>query len=127
MRFVIYDEETMEPITVVSIAGIGEKDIEQHGRRLKLSVPPDWTTATTRGPSEPLETIIQMRTVDLTFEPLFRNGRQASWLCFTREAELAMALDPAWLPGQQSRINAMEAERRFLARLISAGLGVRFG
>jgi len=41
MRFVLYDDETMEPITVINLPGITERDAKEQrwGAVLRLPVP----------------------------------------------------------------------------------------
>jgi hypothetical protein len=119
MRLVIYDDDTMEPITVVSVPWFGEKDIERLGRRLRLSTPPPQElVAFDPGPPEaPFRAPI----VELRFEQFVRHGRP-SWMCFTREAELAMLLDPDWLPGQRRRINEIKDSERTLIAMLARAL-----
>jgi hypothetical protein len=118
MRFVIYDDDTMEPVTVVSVPWFGEKDIEQLGRRLLLSAPPPQELVAFN-PEQP-KAPFRERIVELRFEQFVRHGR-LSWMCFTREAELAMLLDPDWLSGQRRHINEIkDGERALIAMLARA-------
>lgn len=97
MRFVIYDEY-LEPLTVVSIPGLTDRDIEEHGRFWRLPVrekiPLRYDLVVEA------ETMIKMKVVDLKFEPI-RRGEHRGWMVFTKQDEWAMLLDICLLPGQR--------------------------
>lgn len=118
MRFVIYDDETMEPITVVDLPGIGERDIERLGRRILLPPRPEIKIG-----EPPSSDFRRMEIVEIRFEQFQRRGAR-TWMAFTREAELAMLLDPAWLPGQRPAIARMQDENSGLMRLLTLALSI---
>jgi len=123
MRVVIYDEESLEPITVIDLPGLS--DMALHERR-------DWRVAVqVKQPHRPRvgETVKysdSMRYVDLKFEQISRvtltHGEQLTWLCLTRATELALLLTPDWLPGQRPAIQQLQDENSRLADLIASTL-----
>jgi hypothetical protein len=118
MRFVVYDDESLEPITVLNLP-ITERDaLEQ--RMWRVAVPVSFAEVV-REPAEP-SGYSTIKTVDLEFEPFQRNsqrhGRQDSVFCFTRATELAMLLNPAWLPGQRSAIDYLQSQNDALTRML---------
>jgi hypothetical protein len=117
MRFVIYDDETVEPITVVDLPGFGERDIERLGCRILLSPQPDFSLSR----AEPSSDFMPLKVVEVRFEQFQRRGVLA-WMAFTRETELAMLLDPSWLPGQRPAIARMRDENDGLMRLLMLAL-----
>jgi len=60
--------------------------------------------------------------LDLEFEPLRRQTRdgrrQESIICFTKAAELAMLLNPDWLPGQRSAVNYLQDQNDRLTSML---------
>jgi len=116
MRFVIYDDESMEAITVVSLP-ITERDAIERGH-WRVAVPTPFNA--TFEPFEPSTAYEPMRVVDLWFERFVRKG-QVSVMCFTKAADLAMLLEPAWLPGQRPAVAVIEDQRDSLVRLLMQG------
>lgn len=98
MRIVIYDEY-LEPLTVVSIPGLTDRDIEDHGRFWRLPVHERLPLPTWK-PEEPTTTMTKMKVVDLKFEPI-RRGEHRGWMVFTKQDEWALLLDSCLLPGQR--------------------------
>lgn len=116
MRFVIFDDDTSEPITVINLPGIGERDIwERMGGRVLLAIPPRLGVAI-KAASEP-PSALRMETVELRFERFVRRD-QTSLMCFTREAELAMLLDPDFLPGQRKVVRELQTQNDRLSALL---------
>ncbi len=119
MRFVIYDDESLEPITVINLRGVTERDIEEHGRRYRVAVPPELPPRPITAKMALLEA---MRIVDLQFELLVRRspqGReQVTYMCFTKQEELAMLLKPDWLPGQRPAIDFIERQNDALTKML---------
>jgi len=119
MRVVIYDEECLEPITVVNLPGLTEKNVTEKRH---------WRVSIHDGMNEPREAGVNrafsdsLRYVDLSFERIARvtvgHGEQATWLCLTRATELAMLLTPDWLPGQRPAIEHLQLENERLASLM---------
>lgn len=123
MRVVIYDEESLEPVTVVELPGLSDMALrEKQDWRVAVQVK---EPARSRAGEEPRFTDT-MRFVDLKFEQLSRvtitHGEQLTWLCLTRAAELAMLLTPEWLPGQRPAIQQLQQENDRLAELIASSL-----
>jgi len=126
MRVVICDEESLEPITVVNLPGLTEKNLEERRH---------WRVSVHDGQNQPREMPAEraysdrMRFVDLTFERLSRvtitYGEQVSWMCLTRATDLAMLLTPDWLPGQRSVIDQLQLDNERLASLMIGSLTSR--
>ena len=123
MRFVIYDDESLEPITVLNLPftnnWMGER-IRKHGCRWRVPVPAPVEFRVRPMDDYPMTT--KMRIVDFEFEPFVRNsarhGERRAWFCFTRAADLAMLLNPAWLPGQQPAVNYLMEQNDALTRML---------
>ena len=123
MRVVIYDEESLEPVTVVELPGLSDRALrEKQDWRVAVQVK---EPAHRKSGEEPRFTDT-MRFVDLKFEQLSRvtitHGEQLTWLCLTRATELAMLLTPDWLPGQRPAIQQLQDENDRLAELIASSL-----
>lgn len=126
MRVVIHDEETLEPITVVTLPGLTEKNLERKRH---------WRVSVHDGANEPREMPAEraysdrLRFVDLTFEKVTRvtitYGEQVTWRCLTRATDLAMLLTPDWLPGQRPAIDMLQRENERLASLMIGSLTSR--
>ncbi len=126
MRVVIYDEECLEPITVVNLPGLTEKNLEEKRH---------WRVSIHDGMNEPREASVNraysdsLRYVDLSFERIVRvtvgRGKQVTWMCLTRATELAMLLTPDWLPGQRPAIEQLQLEKERLASLMIGSLTSR--
>jgi hypothetical protein len=123
MRVVIFDEETLEPVTVVNLPGMTDQCLEEK-RYWRVALP-------IAGPhrdsgDEPADIGKAIRYVDLEFERFSRVtltfGEQLSWLCLTRATELAMLLTPDWLPGQRAAIQALQQDNDRLAELMATAL-----
>ena len=126
MRVVIYDEESLEPITVVNLPGLTEKCLEE--KRF-------WRVSVHNADNQPQQAAADrkfsdsLRYVDLEFEKIsrvtLRHGEQVTWLCLTRATELAMLLAPDWLPGQRPAIERLQFENERLASLMISTLTSR--
>lgn len=116
MRFVIYDDESMEPITVISLRGMTERDIMRHGGRYRIAVPPPLSLTREEDPPT-----LKMDVVDIWFERFVRRD-QESWMAFTRAADLAMLLTPDWLPGQRSAVQMLQDQNDWLTRALMGAL-----
>jgi hypothetical protein len=123
MRFVIYDDESLEPITVLNLPltySDIDRRIEERGRRWRVAVPPPRAPMVLTFDEYPANE--KMLVVDLEFEPFVRNsrrhGEQRSWFCYTRATDLAMLLNRAWLPGQLSAVNYLQDQNDALTRLL---------
>ena|SRR6218665_1351563 len=123
MRVVIYDEESLEPVTVVELPGLSDMALrEKQEWRVAVQVK---QPARKKAGEDPRFSD-GMRFVDLKFEQLSRvtitHGEQLTWLCLTRATELAMLLTPEWLPGQRPAIQQLQDENNRLAELIASSL-----
>ena len=126
MRVVIHDEESLEPITVVNLPGLTERNLEEKRH---------WRVSIHDGRNLPREMPVEraysdrLRFVDLTFEKVSRvtltYGEQITWRCLTRATELAMLLTPDWLPGQRPAIDLLQEENERLATLMIGSLTSR--
>jgi hypothetical protein len=126
MRVVIHDEESLEPITVVTLPGLTERNLEKKQH---------WRVSVHDGANEPREMPAEraysdrLRFVDLTFEKVRRvtitHGEQITWRCLTRATDLAMLLTPDWLPGQRPAIDVLQRENERLASLMIGSLTSR--
>jgi hypothetical protein len=124
MRVVIFDEETLEPITVVSLPGMTDRFLEEK-RFWRVSLPMQPIPRRDGEHDKPLLGT-SMQYVDLEFERFSRvtltHGEQLSWLCLTRATELAMLLTPDWLPGQRPAIQQLQDENARLGELMMTAL-----
>ncbi len=126
MRVVIHDEESLEPITVVNLPGLTERNLEEK-RYWRVSIY-DGANVPHQMPTERAYSD-RLRFVDLTFEKITRvtltYGEQVTWRCLTRATELAMLLTPDWLPGQRPAIDMLQEENERLATLMIGALTSR--
>lgn len=119
MRFVIFDDETMEPITVVNLPGVAERDIcERLGRRIRLTPKLEAWTVTAGHPPPPVS---RPRYVECWFEQFVRKGK-TTIMCFTSQAGLALLLKPDFLPGQRGAVSHLEEGNRRLAAMLLAAI-----
>jgi len=126
MRVVIHDEESLEPITVVNLPGLTERNLEEK-RHWRVSIH-DGANVPREMPAE-RNYSDRLRFVDLTFEKITRvtltYGEQVTWRCLTRATELAMLLTPDWLPGQRPAIDLLQEENERLGTLMLGSLTSR--
>jgi hypothetical protein len=120
MRVVVYDKETMEPLTVISIPG---DYLSRFGRRMHFPVIQPISFGPVPTEIEP----INMRRwyVTLDFEPIY-NGKDPHpmmWLCTTNDGETALLLRSVFLPGQQREVQ--ERTRDAFLSGLAAALQVR--
>jgi len=118
MRVVIYDDESLEPITVLNLP-LTERDMLER-RIWRVAVPEVIPLYPLKEGASSQTT--KMHVVDIEFEPFQRtsrqHGTQRSVFAFTRAAGLAMLLNPAWLPGQQSAIRYLEDQNDALTKML---------
>lgn len=126
MRFVIYDDESLEPITVLNLPFTNnwmDDRIAEHGYRWRIPVPEPMPLRAP--PTADLTTDI-LRVVDIEFERFVRktsrHGEQRAWFCFTRAADLAMLLNPAWLPGQRRAVDYLTEQNDFLTDMLMSAI-----
>lgn len=129
MRFVIYDDESLEPITVLNLPfTYHEMDdrMRERGRRWRVPVPMPLPPRQLSDADIALRSTADFQVADLEFEPFIRRserqGEQRSWMCFTRATELAMLLNPDWLPGQRGAVNALMNQNDQLTTMLMAAM-----
>jgi hypothetical protein len=120
MRVVIYDDESLEPITVLNLP-LTERDMLE--RRLwRVPVPEPMPVSWKRMSQEELAQLHPMRVVDIEFEPFARksqrHGEQRAVFAFTRATDLAMLLNPAWLPGQRAAVDYLQEQNDRLTAML---------
>jgi hypothetical protein len=98
MRVVLYDDETMEPITVLHLSSWMVPRLKA-GERIRVLLPPRRVESEdSDGPISAIPTLGSY-TVSIWFEPFVRHGRK-HWFAFTRDSENALQLKSVFLPGQ---------------------------
>ena len=121
MRFVIYDDESMEPITVLNLPLTERDALARRVWRVPVPEPLSSYRIVESG-----EEVSRMRVVDIEFEPLRRRRRdgfdQSSVVAFTRAAALAMLLNPAWLPGQRGAVDYLQSQNDWLTKMLMAAM-----
>lgn len=122
MRVVIFEEETLEPVTVVNLPGMTDRCLEER-KFWRVPLPHGGPVRDADGRSGWTDAV---RYVDLEFERFARttltHGEQLSWLCLTRAADLAMLLTPDFLPGQAMAVQKLQDENERLAELMAGVL-----
>lgn len=116
MRFVIFDDESLEPITVLNLPLTERDALERRFWRVPVPEPFDFS-----GAIEDARAHSTMQVVDIEFEPFCRrkNGReQRSVFAFTSATALAMLLNPAWLPGQRGAVDYLQKENDALTKML---------
>lgn len=124
MRVVVYSDEDLEPITVLRLP-ITERDIESRGRVWRVPVPEQFTISVQ--PLSKEEMMRPVRVVELWFERFVRDRhghKQETWMCFTKADDLAMLLNPDWLPGQRSAVNYLQDQNDSLVRMLMRVMSV---
>lgn len=116
MRVVLFDDETMEPLTVIKLP-IWAHERLRTGERINFPVLEKLTPSSFRKDLDPLEPL-SMKIVTVWFEEFRRNG-QNHWFCFTRDSENSLKLKAMFLPGQVKEVQKRE-ENAFTAGLFAA-------
>lgn len=114
MRVVLYDDETMEPLTVITIPMWAHE-------RLRAGEPiqfPVWRSLLD-APIGPATIQMELPLVRVWFEEFLRHG-QRHWFCFTRDGENAIQLRSVFLAGQTPAV--LEREREAFSRGLIAAL-----
>lgn len=122
MRVVVYDDESLEPITVINLKGLTERELLDR-RVWRVAVPPKLTTSVGASmPSSMAQIRDDFQVVDLEFEKFVRrsprHGEQRSIFCFTRATALAMLLKPGWLPGQRPAVEYLQEQNDRLTKML---------
>lgn len=97
MRVVLYDDETMEPLTVLALPSWMLPRLRD-GDRIKLPIYGKVSSTPEFG-RMPTVSPIEISVVRIWFERFHRNGQQ-HWFCFTKDSENALSLRSVFLPGQ---------------------------
>lgn len=127
MNVVIYTKD-MEPITVIDLPpAMIRFGQERHFLRVPVQVPvpaylpPGWSV------DDAVVDSAVIRTVALEFSELRMPDGKTSCIVVTHDEEFALALRPAWLPGQRGAINDYERSIRKLGdallQALSRGMG----
>lgn len=108
MRVILFDDETMEPITILHLEPWAAERVRRHGTSLPLRFPViqrlDFPSLHKREVLPPLDSIKDW-VVTIWFEKFARNN-VTHIFAFTRDSELALQLKSAFLPGQQKEVHA---------------------
>ena len=122
MRIVIYDDDDMEPITVVNLRGVTMRDLQQRDMRWRIPVPQPITPYVMSDEEAANAMMQHIPIVELVFEPFRRTSRDGrrmeSVMAFTKAADLAMLLNPDYLPGQRSAVRFLQDQNDGLTRLL---------
>lgn len=109
MRVVLYTRD-LEPITILEIPQWLLDNLEKHGRvRLAVAEPLQRVLSKDHNELEPT-------TLDIYSERLRWRDGSVKTILITHNDELALALKPEWLPGQQQAINWYEGVIRQLVK-----------
>jgi hypothetical protein len=113
MRVVLYDDETMEPLTVLHMPSWATARLVSGERiRVPMVLPIKWEDCT--DDIKPLPKTY----VSIWFEKFIRHGRK-HWVAFTAEGEDAVMCKAVFLPGQQREVQSRE-RAAFMEGLLAA-------
>jgi len=117
MRVVLYDEETLEPLTVLNLP-IDPRRLADSGACRHFTFPIPMPFLMTR--SEIDESIPRpIPVVHIWFEKIEHTHRPPLWLALTKEVENALLLRSVFLPGQRKEVRE-EYERGIVDGLMRA-------
>ena len=102
MRVVLYDDGTMEPITVLHLPSWMTTRMAD-GERMRVPIFRSVVVERADGPIGPPP----KSWVTIWFERFIRNG-QSHWFAFTTEGEDALLCKAVFLPGQQREVQSRE-------------------
>ena len=107
MRVVLYDDETMEPLTAITLP-IWMHERLRAGQSIHV---PFIEPLRLMGddPNGPISSPPPRMFATIWFEEFHRKG-QRHWFCFTRDSENAMKLKSVFLPGQWSEVHKRERD-----------------
>lgn len=111
MRVVLYDDETMEPLTVLQLPSWFTSRLVS-GERMRVPMILPMSLDDGVGPVGPLS----KTSVTIWFEKFIRHGRE-HWFAFTAEGEDAMMCRAVFLPGQYREVQSRE-KMAFMAGLL---------
>lgn len=102
MRVVLYDDETMEPLTVLHLPSwFTSRLVSGERMRVPMILPISYEDVS--GPIKP----IPKTSVTIWFEKFIRRGQQ-HWFAFTAEGDDAMLCRAVFLPGQYREVQSRE-------------------
>lgn len=104
MRVVLYDDETMEPLTVLHLPSWMPPRL-RNGERMVIPVMRKLDLSASYGGDTTPPMDIQGDRVGIWFEKFLRHD-QLHWFAFTRDSENALSLKSVFLPGQWSDVHA---------------------
>jgi hypothetical protein len=105
MRVVLYDHETMEPITVLHLPSWMTSRLAD-GERLRVPMVPTFRMLRQDEASGSIGPLPKS-SVTIWFEKFIRHGR-VHWFAFTGEGEDALLCKAVFLPGQQREVQSRE-------------------
>lgn len=111
MRVVLYDDETMEPLTVLQLPSWFTARLV-NGERMRVPMILPVSMDDDEGPIGPLPKTF----VTIWFEKFTRHGRE-HWFAFTAEGDDAMMCRAVFLPGQYREVQSRE-KAAFMAGLL---------
>ncbi len=122
MIVVVYDDEEFEPITVIDLPGLTDRDLERRPHWL-VAAPPQLDGVSYLKPDKAVEPRpFKDSIIELHFERFVRDRygkRQIRWICFTSATALAMKLEPAFLVGQRPAVAMLREQNERLLDFFS--------
>jgi len=120
MRFVIYDKDDHEPITVISLPKWA-CDVAMQRGHVRVHAMPKFDPKPFDVQAAP-EMTVQLTIITLSFEPVYKGKELLMWLVYADDPVSALLLKSTFLPGQRGEINKIKREA-FMNGLIE-GLSV---
>lgn len=119
MRVVIFDQETYEPLTVVTVPANVMREIERGVRDRSYRFPIPHPVQLSPDPNAQMGLVDKASILRVSFEPIYKGDRLIMWLCTAEDGVSALLLRSTFLPGQQKDVNAIE-QQAFIRGLLSA-------
>lgn len=108
MRICLHDDDTGEPLTVLSLRWLTREYIEQHGRVFRVAAIKPFEVTAVNDFEPRIGDMLPICTIKCA--PLWKayKGKGEHWTYFftTRESELALLLPASFLPGQYKEVQA---------------------
>lgn len=122
MRVIVFDDETMEPITAITLPK-WMTDRLRSGERIRVPYVPQISLADAIAPGD-LPPAVPRTWCEIWFEKFVRKG-STHWFCFTGEGEHALNLKSVFLAGQARAV--IEREEAAFGRGVLAALTRMYG